>query len=101
MTSPGPPAKTSPRRAGAHRCHSELAILRFAHVRYIVVVEKRYAHAPLSSYAPYSSPYSNYAPYSYSYSAPYRYGYSAPYLGYSAPYLGYSPYFGYTRAQRY
>jgi hypothetical protein len=206
MTSPGP---LLPRggRVGAHRCHSELAILRFAHVRYIVVVEKRYAHAPrclhkdaisqggpivkklgmvgiiggaalltavpfslqwsqknvalsldsaearigrpltatsvagvhrrayrrayrsavhagaagygvglysgygypaysgyyapqsYSSYAPYSSPYSNYAPYSYS--APYRYGYSAPYLGYSAPYLGYSPYFGYTRAQRY
>src|SRR5262249_55810175 len=36
-----------------------------------------------------------------SYTAPYRYGYSAPYLGYSAPYVGYSPYFGYTRAQRY
>jgi hypothetical protein len=46
-----------------------------------------------SYYAPYSSSYSNYAPYSY--------GYSAPYLGYSAPYVGYSPYFGYTRAQRY
>ena len=55
------------------------------------------------SYSSYSAPYSyNYtAPYSYSYSAPYRYGYSAPYLGYSAPYVGYSPYFGYTRAQRY
>jgi hypothetical protein len=55
------------------------------------------------AYSSYSAPYSyNYtAPYSYSYSAPYRYGYSAPYLGYSAPYVGYSPYFGYTRAQRY
>jgi hypothetical protein len=60
-------------------------------------------------YYRYSSPtYSSYsAPYSYSYTAPYsytasyRYGYSAPYLGYSAPYFGYSPYFGYTRAQRY
>ena len=55
------------------------------------------------AYSSYSAPYSyNYtAPYSYSYSAPFSYGYSAPYLGYSAPYVGYSPYFGYTRAQRY
>ena len=54
-------------------------------------------------YYRYSSPaYSSHsAPYSYNYSAPYSYGYSAPYLGYSAPYVGYSPYFGYTRAQRY
>ena len=60
----------------------------------------RYSSPAYSSYsAPYS--YSYTAPYSYGYSAPYRYGYSAPYLGYSAPYFGYSPYFGYTRAQRY
>ena len=54
-------------------------------------------------YSGYGYPsYSSYsAPYSYSYTAPYRYGYSAPYLGYSGPYSGYSPYFGYTRAQRY
>ena len=60
----------------------------------------RYSSPAYSSHsAPYSYNYS--APYSYGYSAPYRYGYSAPYLGYSAPYVGYSPYFGYTRAQRY
>src|SRR5215831_1852802 len=47
-------------------------------------------------YYRYSSPaYSSYsAPYSYNYTAPYSYSYSAPYVGYS-------PYFGYTRAQRY
>src|SRR5215831_10671732 len=28
VANPGPPAKASPRRVGAHRCHSEIAILR-------------------------------------------------------------------------
>jgi hypothetical protein len=60
-----------------------------------------YGYGLYSGYG-YPSYSSYYAPQSYSsYTAPYSYSYTAPYLGYSAPYFGYSPYFGYTRAQRY